>query len=341
MAKIQLNWGDDLKAESDFIAMGVPFSKITIHFDEIDLASSKHNGARFQAVRRDLIDDYKIGLLNGDRFPRPAVHEIPGRLYYVDSGVQRTCSVDELIKEGHVDKNPPIDVYLIDTEESMILEAIARSGNVSHGGRSTIQERAAHAVYMHMHHGMSAQTASKLFMVSESTIQTNTQAESNRKMLSENGIRADHVPIRSLAALDKIDFDEGLKLKVGTLVAQHSPSGERVKLATDKLRKCKSDFARRATLKEWEKELSQESQRATPKNHPVLRKAIDRPRRDRLFRDLQKLTEWLEAGNEGEAFANIGQLQIVSNDDFVALRGLWERLRFRLDGIVRGAKPIK
>lgn len=334
MATIKLSWGDDLKAENDFVAMGIPFSKRAVSFKRLDLPSSRQNGARFEPIHRDLVDDYKQGMRNGDTFPRPVVHEIPGQFFFVDSGIQRTCAVEELIAEGFVPKDCTIDVYQLETDDAMLLEAVARSANVSHGGRSSQQERVMHAVYMASHHGMAVKQAAKLFMISETTINMQVRANANRKELAENGIRADHVSPTSLALLDKVDFDESLKLKVGSLVAQHEPTIDRVRLMTDQLKKSRSDNDRGKIVKKWEKELSDESRRHVPKNHPVLRKAIDRPRRDRILRDLQRLSEWLEAGNDGEAFTCIGHLQIVTKEDYATLRDTWQRLRFRMDGIV-------
>jgi hypothetical protein len=69
---LKLKWCDDLKAESDFRAMNIPFTKAEIRFSKIDLRESHFNGARLgDPVIPDLIRDYAQGMRNGDTFPRP------------------------------------------------------------------------------------------------------------------------------------------------------------------------------------------------------------------------------------------------------------------------------
>jgi hypothetical protein len=334
MATIKLQWCQDIKAERDLEAMGIPYEKKTVSFSRLDLASSRQNGARFEPILRPLVDDYKQGMINGDAFPRPVVHEIPGQLYFILSGIQRTASVGELIDEKIVAKDTPVDVYLVDTQDQMHLEAIARSGNVAHGGRASHEERIMHAVYMHVTLGMSVCDAAKLFMVSQTTINIHVNAAQTRRELAEAGIRTEHIPVSSLRYLDKVNFDASLKEKVGHLLSQHNPASDRVKTITDQLKKSKSEGERLKIVKTFERELSIDAQRKPPKGHPVLRKVMNRPRRDRILRDFQRLAEWLETGNDGDTFSTIGELQILTADDITSLRQFWSRVESRMAAIL-------
>jgi len=145
---LKLSCCDDLQLESHLRALSVSQAVRTIKFSQLDLKESQYNGARIEdPIVRFLVEDYKTGMENGDTFPRIAVYEDKKGTYVILSGNQRSVSIDELIKEGKISKLLTLEVYVVDTADPLLREVIARSANVSHGGRSSRDERLAHAIY--------------------------------------------------------------------------------------------------------------------------------------------------------------------------------------------------
>ena len=170
MSQLNLTWMADLKLESDLRAMGVVFEIRSILFSQLDLHTSRNNGARIgDPVIAHLVADYKVGMMNGDTFPRIVVHQ--GKAGFVILGGNQRCqAIQGLVSDGLVSKKLAIEVYVVDTTDKLLLEIIARAGNVGHGGRSGMEERLAHAVYSVRTLGMQQKDAAKIFMVADGTI---------------------------------------------------------------------------------------------------------------------------------------------------------------------------
>jgi hypothetical protein len=329
---MKLFWTDDLKAESDFRAMNIPFAKKEIRFSQIDLYESSMNGARLgDQIVSALVSDYAQGMRNGDAFPRPVVY-LAKKGYILTSGNQRCNAIKELIDAKELSADPMIEVYELETKDKMLLEAVSRAANVSHGGRSTLDERVANAVHMVKSLGMAARDSAKLFMISEQTIHHQIRADKIRKELGLKGVDVSSVPSSTIEHLFKIDNDDGAKTKMGMLIAQHKPTGERVKLAVNRIAKAKSDADRMKVVKTVEAELSAElaSMRNGKKLKAIAPKAPMRPRRDKVISTMTRLADFLDFGNDGEGFGKLADLQVVTQADEKTIRDLWARLEIRM-----------
>lgn len=328
--QLKLTWMDDLKAEHDLRSMSVSFEVRTIPFSKIDLKESQYNGARLgDPIIRHLVEDYTTGMRNGDTFPRLVVCE--GKAGFVILwGNQRAATMQELIKLGELPKTLKIEVYVAATSDRLLLEIIARSGNVGHGGRSSFDERLFHAIYSVRSLGMRAKDAGRLFMVSDTTIRLHIRTDKERDEMAEAGVNLANVPNSSVEPLAAIN-DDSIKVKLGHLVAQHSPAGKRVKQAVSAIRKARSQSARLQHVKDLEKELADESHRSTAKqNNGASRKVPRRPRRDRIIRELTNLANYLDKGMDGEAFTKLADFQVSGVADEKAICGLWDRIQFRM-----------
>lgn len=336
---MKLSWSKDLKAESDLTRMAVAFEVQDISLAQIDFAESQINGARIgDPIVRHLVDDYKQGMENGDSFPMPVVATSKRRgMYVVLSGNQRTTATKELVDIGKVPKTTSIPCYVANTEDTLLREIIARSGNVAHGGRSDRTERLAHAIYCVRSLGLTTLQAAKVFMVSQSVITQHIRADKERDILSESGI--DTAPI-SNSALDQLRLipDESTKVKLGYLISAHVPSAERVKQVVSTMKQEKSAEGRLKRVKEFEKELAEQAHAVSRPSNGQASKVPKRPRRDTLLGMLDRLNSFLEAGPNGRPYTMLREMQFSGGADEKRARHLWSNVRMRMDIVFRGVK---
>lgn len=328
---MKLSWCPDLTAESNLRRLGVVFDVGMVAFSKLDLKESRVNGARLgDPIRKDLVSDYRQGMLNGDTFPRCIVHPNGKAGWVVLSGVQRTASVEELIKEGQLPKDPQLEVYKLDECDKLLREIIARSSNAVHGGRSDYQERLAHAVYCCRALGMAPQDAAKTFCINVASINQHIRAEKERDSLMRSGVDASRLPVTTLDVISRLPFDSSAKQAVATLTVQHDVPAEKVKTVVTGLKTAKSQQDRTAKIKAFERELAQQARAtAKPSTSNGTTKAPSRPRRDRLLRMLETMTDFLEHGNDGGSFTTLDQLQFTGDADTARLKTLVGRLQLR------------
>jgi hypothetical protein len=335
---LSLKWMADLKLESDLGSLSVVWEEVTIRFTEIDLKESQYNGARLgDPIIHSLVEDYRMGMENGDAFPKIVIYKAKSG-YVVLSGNQRCAAIESLIDANRLPKTVSVEAYLVKTTDKLLLEVIARSGNVGHGERSPKEERLAHAVYSVRLLGMRHKDACKIFMVSEHAIRTHIAAEKERVDFGKQGVDMSHVPISSLSALSGLKFDESTKTKVGHLVSRHNPTVERVSQTVKAIKKARSQSGRNNEVKKLEIELAEQAHRSRQdrRGNKQPHKVPRRPRRDRLIGHLTKLTNYLESGMDGEAFVRLDDFQIAGDGDKKVIADLWKRIQFRMKVIQKG-----
>lgn len=333
-AKLSLSWYSDLKAESDLSRMAVAYEVATIPFAKIDLVESRINGARLEhAIVHHKVEDYMQGYRNGDTFPRIVVYKTSSG-YVILSGNQRATAIEKLIKEGDLPANVTIEVYLVQTQDKLLLESIARQANVAHGEGCPRAERIQQAIYCISALGMTTKDAAKGFLVSTQAISQNMRAEEVRRDLAKAGIDTSHVPTTALAPLAGLDDNE--RRNVGTLVAQHRPTAERVNQLTNQLKAQTSAPKRLQTVREFEKELAAIAHSKNGKtNGHAQSKIPQRPRRDKLISKVQSLCNFLESENNGEAFTKLEELQISTQFDRETAIKWLKKLHFRIGVLLK------
>jgi hypothetical protein len=275
---------------------------------------------------------------NGDIFPRPVAYRKGN--YILTGGNQRCGAVVELVSAGDCVKDPTIEIYLLDTSDPLLLEAIGRSANVRHGGPSTWDERKFHACHMVREYGMTVSQSAKLFVVSDTVINLQIASDKTRQELAENGINTSNVPSSVINALAKLDKDSSVFLKMGHLIALHQPTAELTKQYVQRIDKAKSEDARLGVVKKIEKELSEEAKafgnaKKTRLSEPRL---PQRPRRDKLVSLLTRLAGFLDFEKGGEGFSTLTELQASSAADTRMIADLWDRIEMRMTFIMKGRK---
>lgn len=337
---MQVNWIDDPLAEHDLTAMNIRFTRKTLRLSQIDLKESSYNGARLgDPLVRRLIDDYKVCMCNGNPFFRPVVYKGSSG-WILASGNQRTNAVKELANERALPKDPEVGVYVMDTADKLLIEAFARAGNVPLGGRAEVEERKAHAIYCVKSLGMRVADAARLFAIAVTTIQGAIRAEEVRKALAKEGVDVSGVPLTTLADMAALDKQPDILLKVGQLSAQHLPKGEKVKQVVSAIAKEKTQPARMAIVKRFEKELSADAARANGNGKASGRplKAVGRPRRDNFIRKLRSLADFLDLDLDGGGFTTLQELQVASDTDEMEIGNLWKRIQLRMNMILKVRK---
>lgn len=339
MSYIELRWMPDLKAEADLAALSIAYEIQSIPFSKINLKESQYNGARLATplVPR-LIEDYAMAMEHGDPFPRIIVQNSSVG-YVISWGNQRCAAVKSLIDAGKVSAKTTVEAYVVQTTDKLLLEILARCGNVGHGGRSEKEERLAHALYAVRSLGMTTKDAAKLFIVGDSTISQHIRADDERKFQASQGVNAAGVPMVVLTEIGKV-ADLGLKVKLGHLAAQHNPPVARIRQAVQTIKKAKSRASQLSAIKQLERELAEaahrmESTKTASGQCRQRTKVPRRPRRDRIITMLTHLANFLEAGLDGEAFRTMSDLQVSSVEDRKTLQNLWDRVDARMRVIAR------
>lgn len=326
---LHLTWYADLKAESDLTLMAVAWEVQSIPFAKLDLKESQVNGARLRdAIREHKVEDYMQGFRNGDTFPRPVVHKTPTG-YVILSGNQRCEAIRRLIAKGELPKDTKIEVYVIQTDDRLLIESFSRAANVAHGEGDSKDERIAQAMYCVEKLGMSPKNVAKLFLISQSAIAYNTRAERMRRQLEKSGIKAHHLPAGSLEPLAKLDYDEPLQLKVGALISAHQTPMERVRQVVSDIDRQTSNGARLEKLKEFEKALGVEAH-ASNGHVGESNKVPSRPRLQKAIGMMARLAGFLETGNGGDPFRTLDDLQCATHDDREYVLELAKKIRYRL-----------
>lgn len=327
---MELSWTRDLTAETNLVRLGIEFEIGTIKWSQIDLKESQVNGARIgDPIVKPLIDDYYPAMLAGDSFPMIVVHFVKGR-WVVLSGIQRTATIANLIKDGHLPEDPPIECYTITDCDPLSAESFARSANVFHGGRSERPERLQQAIYCVRKLGIFATDAARLFNVTEYSINQHVRAEKLRDDLAKQGVDTSRLPIGVLDAMSRIDGDENAQRNLAVIVAQHDLPIAAVKSVCNELRAASGHQERTAIIKGLEKELAAQA-KAVSSAKKAATKAPKRPRRDTFMRYLENTAAFLEKGNDGQSFTSMDQLQFTGNGDTSRAKQLAGKIRFVLD----------
>lgn len=322
MAKAKLQksdfvWRDDPDAEAILRYVGKSPTIKVIRLSEIDWPGSANNCARLlNPINEQKVEDYETGFRRGDVFPRIVV-EHTKKGYVILGGNQRSNAV------RRIDPNAAIEAYCV---QSLILaerEAIIRSLNSRHGWGMDKAERIEHAVYLVRECGNSTKDAAWLMQVSDVTIHARIRSESAKAELAKMGIDSSRIPLGHLDAISKVRDESALK-EIGETVVKFAPTHEQTKCVVAAVSKSRSQAERIKRIREWSNSLS-ESASITPKQS-----GLRKPRREKFFRHLQALSEFLERGNGGSGFSTFDELSCSEEIDGDKARILATRIIVRL-----------
>lgn len=301
---VKLQWRDDPDAEAVLKFVAVEWVVKAISFDDIDWVASGTNCARlWNPINAEKVAEYHTAMTQGDVFPRIVV-EASAKGFVILGGNQRSAAVKEFPAPW-----PTVEAYVVRPLTTAQRESCIRGLNSRHGWGSSKEERIEHAVYLVMKHGVATADAAKLMVVAESTINEHVRASTARSRLAQKGIDTSDMTNGALSVISKIS-DEKLMTKVAKVVLQHKPSKEQTDNVVKAILSAKSPAEAAKTINAFDGELAARVVNESPGNTKQLR----RPRREKLFRGMESLSEFLERGNDGTGFSSLDELQCTPAD---------------------------
>jgi len=100
-------------------------------------------------------------------------------------------------------------------------------------------------------------------------------------------------------------------------------------MVVDELKKAKTQQARTAKVKELEAELKEQAKAVNKSPAHSATKMFKRPRRTKLMSLCENLVQFLEHGNDGDAYTTLEELQFTGGPDLERIKKLIGRLSLR------------
>lgn len=328
---IKLNWIPDLHAEQEMTRLGISWEVKTIPFSKINLKDSRVNEARlFQAILPEVVEDYAEAMESGDAFPRLLLTPAKAGPLIL-WGNQRSAAIERLIQARKLPKSVNIEVYLTEELDAMYRQVLIRSGNVSHGARSSREERLQHAIFMVEKYGMNKVEASRAFNVAQATLRQHLQAEAARRNMQSLGIPGvEGFPHKTCLLLSRLEYDESSQKKLAYLLTRHPIERDRLDTVIKTLKAKPSQEKRLEVIKSLEEQLAKEAKAMDTSRNGKAQRPLSRPRRHELLTTMEKLVRILEKGNAGEAHTTLETLQFTGGDDVEQAKKLAGKIMYRL-----------
>lgn len=320
-AEVRVNWRDDPDAESVMGFVDVEWNVEVISLGQIDWDESANNCARMlNPLNDEKIEDYEVCMKRGDVFPRIVVEKTK-RGYVILGGNQRCNAVKRI-------GTMPIEAYVVTALTTAQQQALIRSLNARHGWGTDKQERIAHAVFLVRNHGISVADASRLMIVTATTINQHIRIEMTRASLARHGVDSNRLNLSQLNAIAKID-DEEIQAEFGRVVEKFGPTGEMTKSAAEAVANAPTRVKMATAIKDFTKSLATSiRQEANGQRH-----VMAKPRRAKFMRLLEDFSEFLERGNDGTGFSSLDELQCSVDVDGDKVRMLAKKITIRLKAI--------
>ena len=306
----------------------LPYVIGTISLNEVDWSESANNCARLtDPLNAEKIEDYATCMNRGDVFPCIVVerHKKKGR-YVILGGNQRSAALKS------IDASATIDCYIVDPLTSDERELVIRSLNSRHGWGSTKEERIAHAVFLVRKYGMDVDAVSRAMVVSVSTIHHHIRAEDERARLAKNGIDSSAMPNNLLSSLPAI-ADESLRDAVAKASIETKASGEKTAVLAAIVAKARSKAVASSAIADFKK-----AAHAIAEIKDRKPSKLKKPRREKFFTLAMNLVDFLEHGNDGQAFSTLDELSCSVDHDLDNVRVLAAKITARLHCICEAGK---
>lgn len=322
-------WRSDPDAETILRDVaGLPYVIDTISMSDIDWSESANNCARLtDPLNAEKIEDYASGMNRGDVFPRIVVERHKKKdKYVILGGNQRSAALKT------IDAAALIECYVVDPLTSDERELVIRSLNSRHGWGATKDERIEHAVYLVRKHGMHVETVSRAMVVAPSTIHLHIRAEDERARLAKSGINSSRMARTTLSVLPSV-ADEALRNAVAKAAIETKASAEKTTSLAAVVSKARSKAAASAAIADFRKAADTISEIKKSKGG-----ALKKPRREKALHLLTSLCDFLERGNDGQAFSTLDELSCSVDHDLDNIRVLTAKITSRLNCICEAGK---
>lgn len=237
---------------------GVPYS----YREEVPLGEIRTDPKAWDQIRVNNKDDglileFACAMEAGDEFPAIVVFGNNGKLEVID-GLHR-------IEAFRLVDRKLIDVYVVHTEDRLVIERQRRGVNRGHGLRVRDDEALLHAIHL-VHSGHTCADAAKMSKLPADRV---TKAVRVERVATELGIDAQGLKPRDLQALGTIDL-LATRRKFARLAKEAALTGEELGRLIREARKLESVEDVDALIERWREEnKSRIAKTAGGKYHPV------------------------------------------------------------------------
>jgi hypothetical protein len=247
-------------------------------------------------LNEEKIEDYATCMKAGDVFPSVVLESTPTG-YVILGGNQRLNAAKRInVTEAFA--------YVVSGLTTAQRECLIRSLNARHGWGASKEERIDHALHLVVELGVSIADASRLMVVSETTLFKHVRVKSTRASLAKAGVDTSTLSMSHIDAIDRIP-DEDIQAEIARIAVAKGATGESVKSVSDAVCSVKSRASMSSKIKEWSKDLAPVASKG---------KTMSAPRRDKFMRLLTTMNDFLERGNAGTGFSDLDELQCTSLD---------------------------
>ncbi len=313
-------WRDDADAETIMNLVGVTHCIREINFDDIDDVASANNCARMNdPLNLEKVEEYEASMRRGDTFPRIVVEQ-GKKGFVVLGGNQRYAAAKRYGLTF-------CEAYVVKPLTENHRQAVIRSLNSRHGWGTEKSERIDHAVYLVNVCGFNVDDAAKLMSVSKSMINQRVRAEDTRKLLGEAGLNSNKLTVSALDSLCRIK-DEDIQKQVAKFTIDSGAAAVTVEAIASQIVAAKGKAKKSEIVKNWIKENAYQTSSIGREIN-----VIKTPRRDKFFRRLNEMVDFLDRGNDGTGFTSMGELSCNEQHDGESIRMLATKIIFRLKTI--------
>ena len=318
----ELKTRPDHEAETVLKFIQTEYVTKEISLEDIDWTESANNCARlWNPLNEEKIDDYRMAMEEGDVFPMPVVEAASSGLVILGGNQRLNAAM-------RINPQMRVEAYVVRPLLTAQREVIIRSLNSKHGWGSEKEERLAHAVFVVRKHGITTADASKLFVVSTSSISMRIKADDTKAILARKSIDASRLSLGALSAIASIQ-DEKHATAMAKIAVEHAATGDEVTSAVQKLNSVKSAAEKAKSIKDFAASLNGSVK------HEASSASCKRPRRKKFLSMLESVSEFLEHGNGGDGFTSMDELQCVKATDGEKIAVLCNKITVRLN-MIRG-----
>lgn len=273
--------------ENELRKQGVKFLYLEkVKLTDIDAKKGLQNQARLlKALDQDLVDayhvEYKAG--NGPQFPPLVVWRasVRGRYTPLD-GNQRLAAATKAGIEEH-------DVYVVDSNDQMVLDRIAWSfNNHVNGARLTYIESMQHAVQFVLKYGVKAEDAAREWGVKAGVVQRKVRVEKVKESIVSAKIKLNpsvtEDVLTELAGLERLGED--IFFPAVKVVNENGLGPRETRELKEKVAKARTHAAKITTIQDYNSSDKVTAKRAETKGGQVKRVSpLPRVKLERILRD--------------------------------------------------------
>lgn len=305
-----VKWVEDTKAEDVLKELNIKFNFQEVSIKNIDWKTTAKNSGRLtRAIDRSQVEDYKLAMKAGNRFPRPILVLSQDGDYVVLAGVHRSTAAAEL-------NCRVIDAYVIECNMDSQKRLVATMTNRREGKRVTADEALEYAAHYVYASGCTIEESAKLHQVNNRTLSKKVLAWKVRSQLGELNRDAGKLPEVILHHIGKFRSNTNVMGAITDAIQGCDLRGDAVRDVCDRVAAKTTEADQLAEIEKVVEELT----------HPVA--ALSQPIKQKFARTLRALNNI----TNGRTSADELQLD-PTTEEFSNLKEIWNAVKPRLSQV--------